>query len=119
VKIVIAGSRGYTNYEQASTYLNACFQRLGLPKEDITIISGACRGADSLGERFAVENGIQLIRVPADWRIYGKGAGPKRNRTMVDMCDYIICFWDGKSAGTESLIEYARQKNKPVMIQYI
>ena len=35
------------------------------------------------------------------------------------MADCVIAFWDGKSRGTKSLIEYAKQYEKPIRIKRI
>ena len=45
-----------------------------------------------------------------------KGAGVIRNRQIVDHCDQVIAFWDGKSRGTKSSIDYAKKLGKPVLI---
>lgn len=42
-----------------------------------------------------------------------------RNRQMAEVCDYVICFWDGKSRGTKSMIEFAKQCNKPIKVKRI
>ena len=85
----------------------------------IIIVSGGARGADLLGERYAQENGFAIERYPADWDRYGKSAGPRRNREMAKAGDYVICFWDGESRGTKSMIEYAKVFGKPVTIKKI
>ena len=43
----------------------------------------------------------------------------KRNKKMAEVCDYVICFWDGKSRGTKSMIDYALKMNKPIKIMKI
>lgn len=90
-------------------------------REEYTLIfvSGGCRGADMLGERYAMENGFEIERIPADWKRYGRAAGPKRNRVMADISDLVICFWDCESRGTKSMIDYAVDKNKPIRIKRI
>ncbi|MBR7070567.1 MAG: hypothetical protein IKI29_00120, partial [Clostridia bacterium] len=45
--------------------------------------------------------------------------GPKRNEEMVKQCDLVICFWDGKSKGTKSLIQFAKKYGKTVMTKLI
>ena len=75
-------------------------------------ISGGCRGADSLGERYAAENGFETEIYPAVWGKYGRAAGPKRNKEIAEISDYIICFWDGKSKGTTSLLNFAEKYGK-------
>lgn len=117
-KVVVAGCRDYNNYEQAKEYIDLCIKNI---RKEYTLIfvSGGCRGADALGERYADENGYEIERYPAEWIKYGRSAGPKRNKMMADTSDYIICFWDGKSRGTKSMIEYCRKIGKPLKIKYI
>lgn len=85
----------------------------------MVFLSGGCRGADMLGERYAKENDYEIIRYNAEWDKYGAAAGPKRNLAMAADCDYVICFWDGKSRGTASMIKQAEKCGKPVKIKYI
>lgn len=117
-KVVIAGCRDYNNYDEAKAYIDFCLCNIR-KEHNIVILSGCARGADALGERYAKENGFPVEKHPADWKRYGKSAGPKRNREMAELSDYVICFWDKKSKGTKSMIEYAREYNKPVKIKTI
>lgn len=117
-RVVIAGCRNYTNYNEARVFIDNCLRRLR-QKHTVIILSGGCRGADLLGERYALENGFPIERYPARWDIYGKAAGPMRNRRMAENGDYIICFWDGKSRGTQSMIAYAKSLGKPIRIKQI
>lgn len=41
---------------------------------------------------------------------YQAGCFHKRNRFMVDNCDYVITWYDGKHGGTESTLKYAEKK---------
>lgn len=117
IRVVIAGSRNYTDYSSASKFI--CENLSAYEKKSLIIVSGGCRGADSLGERFAAENGISVEKYPAEWKKYGKGAGLVRNMKMAEICDFAICFWDGKSKGTFSMIDYCRKLNKKVIIKFI
>lgn len=117
-KIVIAGCRHYTNYEEAKIYIDSCISKIR-KKHTLIFVSGGCRGADALGERYAKEQGYPIERYPADWETFGKAAGPIRNKKMAEIADYIICFWDGKTQGTKSMIEYAIQLEKPLRIKNI
>ncbi len=117
-RVVIAGCRDYDNYDEAKEYIEHCLSNI--KKENIIIIvSGGARGADSLGERYAKENGYEIERYYADWDKYGKSAGPKRNKLMAEKADYVLCFWDGKSRGTKSMIEFAQGLNKPLKVKKI
>ena len=117
-RIIVAGCRTYTNYIEAKKYIDFCIDTIKNDYE-LIFVSGKRRGADELGERHAKENGYNIEYYPAEWYKYGKSAGPLRNKKMADISDYSICFWDGKSKGTKSMIEYAEQLNKPIRIKYI
>ena len=114
-RIVIAGCRDYTNYNQAKEYIDICLSNIHKENE-IIIISGGAKGADALGEQYAKENGFKIERYNADWDKYGRSAGPKRNELMAKNCDGVICFWGGQSRGTKSMINYAKKYNKPIRI---
>lgn len=117
-KIVVAGCRTYENYEEAKAFLDEFLTEY---KEKTTLIflSGGCKGADTLGERYALEMGYEIQRYPALWKKYGRAAGPIRNEEMAKNCDIAICFWDGKSKGTASMISLAKKHNKTVIIKEI
>ena len=117
-RIVIAGCRNYENYSEAKKYIDYCVSEIK-GKYTLIFVSGGCRGADYLGERYALENGYKIEKYMAEWDKYGRSAGTKRNERMAQIADYIICFWDGKSRGTKSMIEFSKQYNKPVRIKYI
>lgn len=117
-RVVVAGCRRYTDYDEAEKYIDFCLSKLKKSFE-IIILSGGCQGADMLDEKYAKKRNLKVERYPAQWDLYGKAAGPKRNLKMAENCDYVICFWDGKSKGTSSMIEYARKLNKPTRIKWI
>lgn len=118
LKIVIAGCRYYNNYNEAKEYIDFCIREIK-KNNTIVILSGGCRGADAIGERYAIENGYEIRRFVANWDKYGKAAGPIRNEQMAKDADYIICFWDYKSRGTKSMIENAKKYSKPYKIKNI
>jgi len=109
-KVIIAGSRGFSNYKLLR---DSCNKFLFEKKKthNIVIISGGARGADSLGERYAKDEGFDLEVYPADWKKYGKSAGFRRNEQMAEVADGLIAFWDGVSHGTAHMIEISKNKN--------
>ena len=117
-RVVIAGCRNYNNYDEAKEYIDFCISNIR-KENDIIIVSGCASGADKIGERYAKENGFKVEKYPADWGKYGRSAGPKRNRKMAEVADYVICFWDGQSRGTRSMIEHTKICNKPIKIKII
>ena len=112
MKWIIAGGRDFEDYETLKRIAGRVVRR------GDTIISGAARGADQLGETFAERNSLELERYPADWNKYGKGAGHRRNHRMSLEADGLIAFWDGKSRGTRNMIENAHKARLTIVIQY-
>lgn len=106
-RIVVAGCRNFEDYDIAKEYIDMCIKEIR-KEYKLIFLSGCCRGADLLGEKYAKENGYNIEYYPADWKTLGKRAGPERNLQMAKKCDYVICFWDGKSRGTASMISFAK-----------
>lgn len=117
-RVVIAGCRDYTNYDEAKKYIDFCISNIR-KKYEIVIVSGCASGADALGEKYANENGLKIEKHLANWEKYGRSAGPRRNKQMAEVSDYVICFWDEKSKGTRSMIDYSIKLDKPIKIKKI
>ena len=106
-KVIIAGSRGFDDYEYLEQ--NVDFKLSELAKtHHIEIVSGGARGADRLAERFANRRDFSLTVMKADWNTHGKSAGYLRNQAMADYADYLIAFWDNSSPGTKHMIDIAK-----------
>lgn len=109
-KIIIAGSRTFSDYARLKLVLDA--------KEPFELISGGARGADRLGERYAEEKRYPCRIFPANWGLYGKKAGYLRNEKMARYADVLVAFWDGESKGTKHMIDLANQYGLEVQIEY-
>jgi len=97
MRVIIAGSRDFTDYDFLCQVMEEFINNSLLPVTEI--ISGRQKGADLLGECWAKERNIHIEPFPADWKKYGKSAGPIRNKQMAEYGDYLILFWDGKIRG--------------------
>ena len=86
---------------------------------DTLIVSGGAPEMDRIGVQLAKNRKMPTKVYPADWDKYGKRAGFLRNQTIVDNCDVVHAWWDGKSRGTANTIELARKAGKPVVIHSI
>lgn len=84
--------------------------------EKFIVVEGAClTGADDYAHQWTLlfEDDPYVVseRHPADWAKYGRSAGPKRNKLMVDLgADIVLVFIrDGSrgAAGTADLAEKA------------
>lgn len=108
IKIAIMGSRNFDKYD--------ILEKTVLETFDITsicaVVSGGARGADQLGELFAKNHNIDIIRFLPDWKTYGKKAGMIRNNYIIESSDFVFAFWDGKSRGTLDSISKCKKYNK-------
>jgi hypothetical protein len=114
VKLAVVGSRQFEEqyYDDVRDLLESIVNNYDVK----LIISGGARGIDSLAERFADEQNISKSIFPAQWDKYGKSAGYIRNQLIVDNCDKLVAFWDGKSKGTEHSINLAKEQSKLLKI---
>ena len=109
-RVIIAGSRGITDYS---------ILELAIAQTDFSIgnvVSGCARGVDTLGERWARENGVPLSTFPVNWSRFGRAAGKYRNSEMAAYADGAIVLWDGDSRGTLDMIDRMRRCGKPVEV---
>jgi len=114
IKIIIAGGRNFDDFNRLCKICDEFLQ----DQNDIEIVSGAYKGADLLGERYAAERNHTIKQFPADWRQFGKSAGLRRNAEMAAYADALIAFWDGESKGTRNMIDLATQAGLNVKIFY-
>lgn len=112
LKVIVAGSRGFDNYELLQEKLDFYLRN----HDDVEIVSGTARGADRLGERYAIARGLPLKKFSANWNKYGKKAGYLRNEQMVNYADACVVFWDGKSKGSKHTIDLAKKHGLKVRI---
>jgi YspA, cpYpsA-related SLOG family len=110
MKLIIAGSRTFTDYQLLC-------QTLAPERHRITqVITGGAKGADLLGYRWAWKHAIRHQVFRADWERFGKGAGVRRNHQMAQAGDMLLCFWDGESKGSAHMISCMQQLGKPCVI---
>ena len=123
LRIIIAGSRDFKDYNLLSEKVMEFIES----KEDddfecVEFISGAARGADTLGEQFAYSCGYEVKRFLPSWDRLGKRAGYVRNAEMAKYAvengntGVLIAFWDGKSKGTKHMIDLAERYGLEVHI---
>lgn len=125
MKVIIAGSRDYTDkteFLKIMDYIQTVIEH-GQMEPITEIISGHAKGVDQLGEQYARMHQIPIQIFLPNWDKEGKKAGPIRNREMAiyasqDPNGTLIVFWDGKSKGTKSMIDYARKANLNRFIYY-
>ncbi len=125
MRVLICGDRNYGVYlgdslkkPLAAKKVRAKARRkmlafiITLPKNTV-IIDGGAKGADSLANEVALENGYPTERYFAQWNLYGRAAGPIRNKQMLDegRPDKVAYFHDDieNSKGTADMISISRK----------
>lgn len=116
-RVIVAGSRMFSDYMYLRAVMDVLLSRY--EKKNIQIICGLAKGADACGERYAKERGLSIHYFQAEWKKYGKAAGPIRNEEMAQNADALVAFWDGKSPGTRNMIEMAKKYHLQVRIKKI
>ena len=115
LRVIIAGSRDFNDYELLKKSAIEIITKKTMLPYLTRIVSGGARGADTLGERFANEMGLEISRFIPDWDGLGKRAGYVRNAEMAkfavedDNDGMLIAFWDGQSRGTKHMIDLAKR----------
>lgn len=117
IRVLVCGDRNWKNMGIIEREL------IKLPADTI-IIHGAARGVDTLAKFVAERIGLKIINdgkgFPADWKRYGRGAGPVRNKQMIDegKPDLILAFHDDikNSKGTKNMINRGIEAKKKVIL---
>lgn len=115
LKIIVAGGRDFNDYCLLEKTLDQFLQDRQFI-DSVEIVSGLAKGADLLGKKYAEERHINCREFPANWDLYGKSAGYRRNGEMANYADIAICFWDGQSKGTKHMIDTMQKQGKFVKI---
>ncbi len=119
-RIIVAGSRSFDDYSLLESKLDELLKDIS---GEVEIVSGNAKGADTLGEQYALNRGLSLHIMKADWKRYGRRAGFIRNKQMLDYASeetpLLVAFWDGFSNGTRDMIERTQQARARALIVLI
>jgi hypothetical protein len=115
LRVLVCGGRDFRDRNTVYAALNATMPAGADP---IVVIHGACpTGADSIADEWVAYcgvNGVRAQRFPADWKTYGRAAGPLRNDRMIaeGKPDLVIAFKGGR--GTQDCCRKAEAAGVPV-----
>jgi hypothetical protein len=112
LKLIIAGSRDYTDYE----YVKGKLDFLLSQTKDVEIICGGARGADLMGKRYGEEKGYPVRMFEARWDELGKKAGFIRNKEMAKVGTHLVAFSKNNSKGTAHMINLAKEYNLVIRV---
>lgn len=117
MRVLVCGGRDYTDTDHVHNTLCEIDARRGPISH---VIHGAATGADNEGMLWAqlmADSGRTCVHAPfaAEWRRYGKMAGPMRNERMLveGKPDLVVAFPGGR--GTADCVRRARDFGIEVM----
>ncbi len=118
MRVIVCGSRGWHDRKVIADTLNAIVLAYECEFPNPVIVHGKCpRGADRLADEEAGKAGLLTESHPADWDTHGKRAGFIRNEEMAELgADLCVAFWDGRSAGTQDMMDRAKKHGIPVTV---
>lgn len=106
MKVAVIGSRGLS-IENLEDYI---------PDGTTEIVSGGAHGVDASAREYALRRGLKLTEYLPEYSRYGRAAPLKRNITIIENADLVLAFWDGKSRGTQYVIDNCKKRNIPLKI---
>ena len=117
MRVLVTGSRdwgGVYGTQRIHTILNVLLALCDVLGTKLTLVHGDGPGADQLVDAWALRRedaGVTVERHPAAWRtVLGRGAGPIRNREMVNLgADMTIGFLKDNSRGTSITLAMSRE----------
>lgn len=113
MRILICGDRDWTNDQMMRNGMILLRREFG----EYVVVEGGARGADSWARKIAGELGLAVETFSAQWSLYGRRAGPIRNRQMLDTKpDLVVAFHENliASKGTRDCVEESRRRAIPV-----
>ena len=114
-RILICGQRDFNHQNLMEEVFDS------FPKNAI-IIEGEAPGADKMAANIAKRRKMTVLKFPANWKKYGKAAGPMRNKQMLDEGnpDIVHAFYIREtmndSKGTKHMVELAKDRGIRVYI---
>ncbi len=114
MRVLVCGGRDYTD----RGFLYTVLDNIHTSTPISCVIEGGAMGADSLAKLWAINNQVSVETYEAQWKQYGRAAGPIRNRQMLNegKPDIVIAFAGGK--GTRNMVKQAKERFVPVRTVY-
>lgn len=116
-KVLVTGAREGYPTSRLKDALDGIRMDLTTP---MLLMHGDAPGVDTDADHWALDHGIQRVKVPANWRGEGKAAGPLRNQLMLDLVlpDITLAFPMPESRGTWDMVSrvWRRRDRLPLLI---
>lgn len=113
IRLLVCGGRALDSaavFNWLERYARDAIQeKLGRSCEVGVLIHGGARGADEGAAEWGRSEGARVLEFKANWRKFGKRAGPIRNQRMLDegSPDLVIAFPGGR--GTADMVKRATE----------
>lgn len=105
MRVIVCGGRDYADEHHVWTVLDTIHFRTPIS----LLMHGGQTGADALAAAWGLMNGIKVEEFKADWKKYGKSAGPRRNQAMIEYGDPDLVVAFPGNGGTDDMIDKARR----------
>lgn len=125
MKVLVCGGREYDDYEHMCLILDKLHAEhqftilihgdAGMYKQGYRGSPVAYKGADALAGRWAVERGIQQVKIPANWSGKDTAAGMLRNKFMLEFAEPHLCVGFPGGVGTNAMMYLAFKSKVPVI----
>lgn len=116
MRLLVCGDRNWTH--RAFLFLMLDREHENQPVS--VLIEGEAPGADTLSRQWAESRGVPVEPYPAEWRKFGRAAGPIRNKQMLDegQPDAVVAFHPAlsESKGTRNMVSQAMKRDIPVTV---
>lgn len=137
-RILMTGSRGWSDRRSIAGAIRRALKYLGREAEGAVLVHGAARGADSLAAQIAAELGLETEAHPAAWKTHNdscpqedpgtgacwqgrpqgcKRAGFRRNQEMIDSgVDILLAFIQDNSPGASGTLNSWLKEDRPTIL---
>jgi hypothetical protein len=104
-RLLVCGGRDYNNAKQFRDVMKEYYKLYGM---EVFICEGGASGADLMAKDLADRVGWDRVQFPANWKKYGKSAGPIRNLKMFNefMPHECVAFPGGN--GTKDMVRVCK-----------
>lgn len=111
MRVLICGDRFWTDEQVIKAFIAE------LPADTI-VITGGARGVDTIAFLASQARGLKTMVFLADWKRYGRAAGPIRNQQMLDAASDLVAYAHDNlelSKGTRNMVSLARKAGVPTI----
>lgn len=116
MRVLVCGDREWVDQQMIYNQL----KQLHTASPIEIVIEGEARGADLMGRKAATYLNIPVLGYAANWKEYGRSAGPIRNQQMLKegRPDLVLAFHDhlDQSKGTRHMVSIAQKAGIPVQV---